>query len=191
MQNEKCGIKEFDYRFKESKPTITLPTNYFATKSKTKPETLLYNINSIINTCDTSNIDFTSGCSNNNAFKPISKRFCDNIILYFVIPEETIKNNKVLQEYVNKVDNTNGTEALPRPEVESIQEITDNTDTWINKLLKEIAPFLAENTEKIKRILNTLGISINKTHINQLVQHTKTIRFDNILKYLYQISISS
>ena len=56
MQNENCGIKEFDYRFKESKPTITLPINYFSVKSKTKPETLLYNINVQVNSCDTSNI---------------------------------------------------------------------------------------------------------------------------------------
>ncbi|KAK8875769.1 hypothetical protein M9Y10_005944 [Tritrichomonas musculus] len=112
MANENCGIKEFDYRFKEPKPTITLPINYFSVKSKTKPETLLYNINCQVNSCDTSKIDFTSGGTNNNTFKPLSKRFCDNIILYFELERETINNNKVLQEYVNKADKTNSKESV-------------------------------------------------------------------------------
>ncbi|KAK8837707.1 hypothetical protein M9Y10_036247 [Tritrichomonas musculus] len=174
MQNENCGIKEFDYRFKESKPTITLPINYFSVKSKTKPETLLYNINVQVNSCDTSNIDFTYGGTNNNTFKPLSKRFCDNIILYFELPKETINNNKVLQEYVNKADNNN-------------TETTDNTDsdTWINKLLKEIAPFLAENTEKIKRIFNTLGIQINKTHIKP----TRPAHENNTIRQYIKVSL--
>ena len=37
MQNENCGIKEFDYRFIESKPTIQLITSLLNPKPSQKP----------------------------------------------------------------------------------------------------------------------------------------------------------
>lgn len=91
MSTMNCDIKEFDYRITDSKPIIKLPINHFSTKSKIKPETLLYNITTLLNECNTANIDFTFGGENNKQLVPLSKRFCDNIILYFVIPEDTIK----------------------------------------------------------------------------------------------------
>ena len=64
-------------------------------------------------------------------------------------------------------------------------KITENTDSWINILLKEIVPFLTENTEKIKRIFNSLGISINKTHIKP----THTAHENNTIRQFIKVSL--
>lgn len=97
MITKNC-VKEFDYRITDNKPITRLPIYYFSTKANKKTETLLYNITTILNECNTVNINFTSGGENNKKLVPLSNRFCDNIILYFVIPAETIKNSKVLQQ---------------------------------------------------------------------------------------------
>lgn len=146
MITKNC-VKEFDYRITDNKPITKLPINHFSTKANIKPETLLYNITTTLSECNTADIDFTSGGENNKKLIPLSNRFCDNIVLYFVIPAETIKNSKVLQQYVNKEDNNKETTRLQ------------------TKILQEIGPYLAEHTEKIKRLFNTLGLAINKAHI--------------------------
>ena len=108
--------------------------------------------------------------------------------MYFELPKETINNSKVLREYVNKISKANieTKEETKLCLAEALRaETNDNTDTWINKLLKEIAPFLAENTEKIKRIFNTLGILINKTHIKP----TRPAHENNTIRQYIKVSL--
>ena len=92
------NIRELDYSISD-KEGVKLPVSYFSAKCKTKAETLLYNITRILNTNDTADIDFTLGGTNNKELKPLCSRFCDNIIVYFIISEDVIKHNKTLTNY--------------------------------------------------------------------------------------------
>ena len=154
-------IRELDYSISD-KEGIKLPVSYFSAKNKTKPETLLYNITRLINTNDTSDIDFTFGGTNGKELVPFCSRFCDNIILYFVISEDIIKHNKTLANFV-KYNTTND----PQQDTTTGEETAENTaaDRQLNKVLREISPFLANNTEHIRELFNKFGVPINKTHI--------------------------
>lgn len=67
-----------------------------------------------------------------------------------------------MQNYVKK----SVREVHSFPDVEKNEEENAKEETRIQtKILQEIAPYLAEHTEKIKRLFNTLGLTINKTHI--------------------------
>lgn len=151
LQTKSCDIREIEYKFDDGIPTTEIPIKNFSTIVKNvKPENVLYNINKQINTNDTSTLDFTYGGTNNNFLEPVSTRFCDNIIFYFIIPEEIVKNDKTLLDYVNKKD--------------SHKESTEDTNNK-DKVLKKVAPFLANNTENLKMLLNKNGVNINKRDI--------------------------
>ncbi|KAK8882367.1 hypothetical protein M9Y10_045009 [Tritrichomonas musculus] len=89
-------------------PTITIPLKYVQCNNA-KPETMLYNFTKSININDISDIDYTAGASNNNTLKPLSERFCDNIIFYYLVPIDPNNKNKVeylfkfLAEYTSKI----------------------------------------------------------------------------------------
>lgn len=129
-------IRELDYSLSD-KEGIKLPVSYFSARNKTKPETLLYNITRLINTNDTSDIDFTFGGTNERELVPLCSRFCDNIILCFVISEDIIKHNKILENFV-KCNATND----PQQENTTEEETEENTaaDRQLNKVLREISP---------------------------------------------------
>ena len=69
--------------------SITIPLKHVQRNNVT-PETMLYNLTKTINWNDISYIDYTEGARNGNTLKPLSERFCDNIILYYLVP---ITNN--------------------------------------------------------------------------------------------------
>ena len=151
------NIRELDYSISD-KEGVKLPVSYFSAKCKTKAETLLYNITRVLNTNDTADIDFTLGGTNNKELKPLCSRFCDNIIVYFIISEDIIKHNKTLTNYI-KCKETNDDQQ------EEDKEESNKEDRQLNRVLKEIAPFLANNTEHIKELFNKFDIPINKTNI--------------------------
>lgn len=146
-------IRELDYNIFD-KEGVKLPFSYFYTNSKS--ETLLHNITYTLNINDTANIDFTLGGTNNKELKPLCSRFCDNIIIHFIIPEDIIKNNKALKNYIKR----KGTNDQPEENTPKSKE-----DRQFNKVLKEITPFLANNTEIIRELFNKFDILINKTSI--------------------------
>ncbi|KAK8896227.1 hypothetical protein M9Y10_014122 [Tritrichomonas musculus] len=80
-------------------PTITMPLKHVQ-HNNSKPETMLYNLTKSINANDISNIDYTAGVRNKHELKALSERFCDNIILYYLVPIKDKKGNKV--EYLSK-----------------------------------------------------------------------------------------
>lgn len=72
------------------------------------PETMLYNFTKSINGNDISNIDYTAGAINGHPLKALSERFCDNIILYYLVPVNDNTNKleylaKFLDEYTAKI----------------------------------------------------------------------------------------
>lgn len=145
LQTMSCDIREIEYKFDDDTRTTEIPIkNFSAIVKNVKPENLLYNINKQINTNDTATLDLTYGGTNNNTLEPVSTRFCDNIIFYFIIPEEIVKSDKTLLDS-NKESN----------------EDTNNKD----KVLKKVAPFLANNTENLKMLLIKNGVHLNKRDI--------------------------
>ena len=61
---------------------------------------MLYNHTKTINRNDISNIDYTERSTNNHKLNPLSDRFCDNIIFYYMVPIDT--NTKNENEYLSK-----------------------------------------------------------------------------------------
>ena len=75
--------------------SITIPQ-----RNNTAPKTVLYNLTKSANMNDISDINYTAGATNNNVLKALSQRFCDNIILYYLVPIDPNNKNKV--EYLSK-----------------------------------------------------------------------------------------
>ena len=90
-----------------------------------EPETMLYNLTKTINWNDISDIDYTERSPNNHKHNPLSDRFCDNAIFYYMVPINPYAKNK--NDYLSK--------------------------------------YLAERTSKIKRILQSHDINVNKRYI--------------------------
>lgn len=72
------------------------------------PETMLNNFTKSINWNDISNIDYTTRATNKHPLKALSERFCDNIILYYLVPVNENTNkleflSKFLAEYTAKI----------------------------------------------------------------------------------------
>ena len=93
--------------------SITIPLKYVQRKN-VKPETMLYNLTKILNKNNISDIDYTAQNTlkrKSNAgheLKSLSNRFCDNIILYYLVPfnKDVNKNeylSKFLAEYTSKI----------------------------------------------------------------------------------------
>lgn len=98
LQTISCDLREIEYKFEDGIPTTEIPIKNFSWIVKNvKPKNLLFKINYQINTNDTSTLDFTFGGTNNNALlEPVSTRFFDNIIFYFIIPEEIVEESRRL-----------------------------------------------------------------------------------------------
>lgn len=115
-----------------------------------KRETLLQNLNRIINQTDISLVDYTTGgVPSNKPLQPISKLFCDNIIVYCCI------DDKLVAEIANKNNNAGDTQI-------------------INEAAKEM---LACFTQEVKRVFNHLNININKCDIKPTNANTLTSDF--------------
>ena len=104
--------------------SITIPLKHVQRKN-VKPETMLYNLTKTINWNNISDIDFTERSTNNHKLNPLSDRFCDNVIFYYMVPIDPHNKNK--NDYLSK--------------------------------------YLAEHTSKIKRILQSHDINVNKRYI--------------------------
>jgi hypothetical protein len=121
---------------------------------KVKSEILLYNLNKVINPNDISDMDKARGGTCGHELKPLNNLFSDNIVLGCYISRDKIEqNNNALKDLLQRKS-----EECEDPDDEEECPIKD-------KLLKEAQPFLAENTEKVKRILTAGGIDITKRDI--------------------------
>ena len=70
---------------------------------KIKHETLLYNLNKIINQSDISFIDYTEGgTQTNKQLEALNTLFSDNIVVYYPIDDTRIKNLERLKKQVSK-----------------------------------------------------------------------------------------
>jgi hypothetical protein len=117
-----------------------------------KPETLLYNINKIVNPNDISTIDYTKGGTNDHVLEPLNSLFSDNIVFGCYIKQESVHTMaKVIKDLLEKA------------KTEDVEEEDD--DTANGKLIEIAKPYLAENTEKIKRILLTGNMDVTKRDI--------------------------
>ena len=75
--------------------------------SKIKHETLLYNLNRIINTNDISFIDYTQGGTKaNEPLQPLNTLFSDNIVVFMPLDDKLIKDIEKIKE---KMKNENKT----------------------------------------------------------------------------------
>ncbi|KAK8875519.1 hypothetical protein M9Y10_005685 [Tritrichomonas musculus] len=84
---------------------------------KIKHETLLYNLNKIVNKSDISLIDYTNGGTiQDKPLEPFKELFSDNIVLFYPIDNKLIKNIEKLklkkteeteQEEEQTIDNAN------------------------------------------------------------------------------------
>ena len=110
---EENNLLELDFHTKKyitlkdiSPHSITIPLKHVQRKNA-KPETMLYNLTKTINWNDISDIDY-AGVRNGNTLKPLSERFCDNIIFYYLVPFNKDTNkieylSKFLAEYTFKI----------------------------------------------------------------------------------------
>ena len=134
-----------------NEPTKTIPINAFC-KANTKPDTLLLNIAREITKSNTAKLDYTKDATNNNPLNPLSKRFCDNIVLYYFIPQQDIENNEALLNWIKRKIGTN--ETTNGDINETTEDITDI-----------VKPFLGLNTGKLVNVLSQVSIPINKPAI--------------------------
>jgi hypothetical protein len=86
----------------KTKTDITIPSSFIGT-TKIKPETLLYNLNKLINQNDIYDVDYTKGGTPNNKLEPLGGIFSDNIIVYYFLDKTVVENSKILQQFLNKV----------------------------------------------------------------------------------------
>ena len=61
---------------------------------------MLYNFTKTLNWNDISDINYTIRSHNNHKLKPLSERFCDNIVFYYLVQNDPNNKNKV--EYLSK-----------------------------------------------------------------------------------------
>jgi hypothetical protein len=147
----------------KTKTDITIPINSIGT-TKIKPETLLYNLNKIINQNDIYDVDYTKGGTPNNKLEPLGDIFSDNIIVYYFLDKTIVENSKILQRFLLKRKaGKDKEEEEDNKEEEEEEENKEGTQQL--QLLNACKPYLAEHTLKIKRIFNNIGLKINKTDI--------------------------
>ena len=147
-----------DALFKEISLNKTRTDATFAIKAigggKIKHETLLYNLNRVINQSDISFIDYTDGgTQTNNPLEPLNELFSDNIVVYYPIDDTLIKNIEKLK--IKNPDDTKDTDAD--------DQTIDNS--VLNKIAKDL---LGSTTATIKRVLNQLDIDIRKPDIKPI-----------------------
>ena len=149
MDNNDTLLKEISLNKTRTDATFPIKT---IGSSKTKHETLLYNLNRIVNQSDISLIDYTDGgMQMDKPLEPLNELFSDNIVVYYPIDDTLIKNIEKLK----------------------IKDTTDNVDTeeqtidnnTLNKIAKDL---LGSTTATIKRVLNQLDIDICKPDIKPI-----------------------
>ena len=119
---------------------------------KIKHETMLYNLNKIVNKSDISLVDYTNGGTiHDKPLEPLNELFSDNIVLFYPIDDKLIKNIEKLK--LKKAEET---------EQEEEQTIDNAT---LNKIAKDL---LGSTTATIKRVLNQLDVDINKPDIKPI-----------------------
>jgi hypothetical protein len=166
---------------------ITIPISSVGT-TKIKPETLLYNLNKIINENNISNVDYTTGGIQNNKLEPLSNIFSDNIIVYYFLDKIAVENSKVLQQFLLKSKNkSKNKEENKEEEVEDAEEEEDkgnrdNRENSLQELLNDCKPYLAEHTLKTKRIFNSMGLKIDKTDIKPTIPKVINGQIAQLLK---------
>lgn len=123
--------------------------------NKIKHNTLLYNLNRIINQSDISYIDYTeNGTQTNKPLEPLNELFSDNIVVYYPIDDKLIKNIEKLKIKTNPEEQSN---------IDCENTFIDNNT--LNKIAKDL---LGSTTATIKRVLNQLDIEINKPDIKPI-----------------------
>lgn len=144
----------------KTREDVTFPIKYIGnvgenSKSKgikIKPETLLYNLNKIINKSDISRVDYTKDGylpELENGLEPLNDLFSDNILVYSPIPD------KLLEMFLDNLKKEEDTE-------EEITKITNNS------ILKVVTPILPSITANIKTIFNACNIPIKKKDIKPI-----------------------
>ena len=125
---------------------------------KIKHETLLFNLNWVINQSDISFIDYTDGGTlKNNPLETLKELISYNIVVYYPIDDTLIKNIGKL-----KIRNNNA------KDIDS-QRLDADDQTIYNSTLNNIAmDLLGSATATIKRFLNQLDIDKCKPDIEQL-----------------------
>ena len=121
--------------------------------TKIKMETLLYNLNKVINKSDIARVDYTKGGYKpnlGNGLEPLNDLFSDNILVYCPIPD-------------NLVDKF--TDTLKEEDDEEDKGLTKITNRSLIKIAQQL---LASITANIKGIFNLCGIPINKPDIKPI-----------------------
>jgi hypothetical protein len=134
--------------FQEDEQYATFPLLSVIGKKNVKPETMLYNINKTINTNDTSNIDFTTNGRNGHTLEPLSTIFCDNIVLYSIIPNIELLQHQNMVKFIAKAK----ADAESKPTTTEAQDEAEGDKSNIFK------PFLGAITAKICNALQAKGI---------------------------------
>ena len=127
-------------------------------RGKIKHETLLFNLNWVINQSDISFIDYTDGgTQKNNPLETLKELFSYNIVVYYPIDETLIKNIGKL-----KIRNDNA------KDIDSQRLDADDQTIYYSTLNKIAMDLLGSATATIKRFLNQLDIDKCKTDIEPL-----------------------
>ena len=123
--------------------------------SKVKHETLLYNLNRIINTNDISFIDYTQGGTKaNEPLQPLNTLFSDNIVVFMPLNDDLIKDIEKIKEKM-KNENKN------KPNKEGDEE-GETPNKQLVKIAQELLPTM---TATIKRVFNDLSLDVSKRDI--------------------------
>ena len=158
-------LTELSIDWNNDEPYITTPINAFS-NSTANTNTLLHNITITLDKCDTAYIDYTAGASNNHPLESLSDRFCDNIILYYTLPEEDVAINPTLNKWLHRA-----AAAITTDEQQEPRAITE-----------ALKPYLPEHTQKLVRVLNTLDLPITKSNIKPTQPAVKDDKVAQMLK---------
>ena len=155
-----------ELNFNKTREDVTFPIKYIgnvgekskAIGTKIKPETLLYNLNKIINKSDINRVDYTKGGylpNLENGLEPLNDLFSDNILVYSPIPDKLMEMFKT----------SAGDKYNLNTEEDKEEEITKITN---NSILKVVTPILPSITANIKTIFNACSIPIKKKDIKPI-----------------------
>jgi hypothetical protein len=133
--------------------------------AKVKVETLLYNVNKIINTNDIAHVDYTKGGTKGHVLEPLNNLFSDNIVIGCYIPQKSIEESNALTNFVKKCKDKETALEIAKEDDENTQLEENVKENAHTALINKCSKFLAENTEKVKRVLTTAGLDIDKTDI--------------------------
>ncbi|KAK8836650.1 hypothetical protein M9Y10_037586 [Tritrichomonas musculus] len=130
---------------------------------KIKHETLLYNLNKIINCCDVSYVNYTQGGKNiGEDLQPLNNLFSDNIIVYYPIEDKLITD---IEKLKGKVSNASILD-------EDAEEVTPPS---LNKIAKDL---LGGTTATIKMLFNQIGLEIKKPDIKPIgIRKTENFKY--------------